>query len=165
MKNLNLNKRNSGFTLIELVIVIIIVGILAAVALPKFIDIQRDARIAKVNALFGSVRVAGSLAKVRCELDLAQGLTAVGTCGNAAPQVNMDGTNVNIVNRYPAATAAGIVAAAGITAAGDSVTTTVGAGVVTIAVVGAPTPASCSISYTAAAVNASPVVTTTTTAC
>ena len=165
MKNLNLNTRNSGFTLVELVIVIVIVGILAAVALPKFISIQRDARIAKVNALFGSVRVAASLAKVRCELDLAQGLVAVGTCGNVAPQVNMDGTNVDIVNRYPAGTVAGIVAASGITAAGDSVTTTVAAGVVTIAVVGAPTPATCSIVYTAAAVNAAPTVTTNITTC
>jgi MSHA pilin protein MshA len=163
MKNLNF-KRNAGFTLVELVIVIVIVGILAAVALPRFIDIQRDARIAKVNALFGSVRVASSLAKVRCELDLSQGLTAVGTCGNATPQVNMDGTSIPIVNRYPAATAVGVVAAAGITAS-DGVTSTVAAGVVTIAVNGAPTPASCSISYTAAAVNAAPVIATTTTAC
>ncbi|MDY5778603.1 MAG: prepilin-type N-terminal cleavage/methylation domain-containing protein, partial [Succinivibrionaceae bacterium] len=54
-------RSNKGFTLIELVVVIVILGILAAVAAPKFMDLQSDARISALQGLQGAVKSAVNL--------------------------------------------------------------------------------------------------------
>lgn len=164
------NPQANGFTLIELVIVITIIGILAAVALPRLIDAQRDARIAKANAIYGSIRSAVALARSRCELDLAgtaASVTAI-NCASSPPKVNMDGIMVDIVNRYPAATAAGIDAAAALNPAADGLTTG-GSGVTRTFDVAGGTIPTCRISYQEASLSGAlivaPVISVVTTGC
>lgn len=60
--------KNNGFTLIELIIVIVILGILAVVAAPKFIDISSDAKIAVLNSLSGQFKSTISLVQAKARV-------------------------------------------------------------------------------------------------
>jgi len=58
----------SGFTLIELVMVIVILGVLAAVAVPRFINLSGDAEIAAVKAVAGSMGSASAINYAACSV-------------------------------------------------------------------------------------------------
>ena len=149
----------TGFTLIELVVVITILGILAAFAVPKFVALDSQARTATISGLAGSVKSAASLAR---SLAMASGNPAsVPMEGAAAP--------VTLLNNYPDSTATGIAAAVNSNnGANGDFTFTAGNGAAAAATWtknGAPTPANCVVKYTAPAAGSAPVVATVTTGC
>lgn len=135
---------HSGFTLIELVVVITILGILAAFAVPRFVALEGEAREATTEALSGSVRSASSLAHA---MWLAQGSTGT---------VNMEGATITMVNGYPnlASVDDSLADLSGFTYDGATgIFTKTGAS------------GACTVTYAEAAAGAAPTITTDTSGC
>lgn len=95
-------KNQQGFTLIELIIVIVILGLLAVTAAPKFIGMQSDARASTVQGLSGTLKSAGNILYAKAALDGVE--SAASSTANG----------VATVYGYPAATEAALQGAADI---------------------------------------------------
>ena len=94
-------KRQGGFTLIELVVVIVILGILAVTAAPKFLDIQGDARESALEGVKGAMQGAASMIYAKSALEGEEKTDYAATDG---PSVVYDGTTIGTHNGYPLAT-------------------------------------------------------------
>ena len=90
-----------GFTLIELVVVIVILGILAATAAPKFIDLTSDAKVSVMKGVEGSIESAISMVHAKAIID---GKT---TSTDGKNTIEIDGKHYALVYGYPAAKSLG----------------------------------------------------------
>ena len=88
-------KRSAGFTLIELVIVIVILGILAVTAAPKFLNLQSDAREGVLKGVEASMKSASSLVYSKSVI--------AGVESKSTGTVSVNGSTVDVVNGYPRA--------------------------------------------------------------
>ncbi len=143
-----MDKAQKGFTLIELVVVITILGILAAFAFPRFAALEVEAREAVTEGLGGSVRSASVLAH---SLSLAQGSPA---------SVTMEGNTIDMLNGYPDAETIddSLVDFTGFTFAVDA-----GGAFSTFSTTGAA--GVCTVTYTEAGAGAAPTIAIVLTAC
>lgn len=90
----------AGFTMIELVVVIVLLGILSATVVPRFLNLRREAIISTMQGLKTSLESAAAMAHAKACVG--------GVNDQASAAIEVQGTTVNLVYGYPAGTAAGI---------------------------------------------------------
>lgn len=106
---MKVNSSNKGFTLIELIMVIVILGILAAIAIPKFVDLRSDAQTGNLNGIAGALSAASSVNYAGCSavnnVVTANKCVKVSKCSDATtllttPSITVTTTATPALNAY-----------------------------------------------------------------
>ena len=101
MRNMIPNRKEKGFTLIELVMVIVILGILAAFALPRFADLGGEAEQASIQGARGTVKSAiGIVRSAALAQDKGSVTTPDPAAGDGSDVVSLEGQDINLVNGH-----------------------------------------------------------------
>ncbi|GIC79514.1 prepilin-type N-terminal cleavage/methylation domain-containing protein [Moritella sp. F3] len=92
--------KKNGFTLIELVIVIIILGVLAATAVPKFINLQSDARIATLEGVEGAILSANNIVYSKAVIQGIENTKGAISTGSSALARSVTSTSENSIDTF-----------------------------------------------------------------
>jgi MSHA pilin protein MshA len=131
-----------GFTLVELLVALLFVITAVVLAAPRLLNMGSEARTAKQQAIFGSVRAAAQITRAAAQVHGELGVTGT---------VLVDGIKISTVFGYPTADPAGIIAATGLDPASDQISVSGGGSqtgnTITVSLNGSR--ATCSVVYAA----------------